>query len=141
MSRAWPFEEVTEAGGAPPPVDPREFTSRYGVEGTDAVLIRIGRSGWQLVLVAADGSWEKWVYPDQDAAGAAARAVGIEHIHRDHYPEDVRVRMNARRRSKAEFDRAAYQEQGRVGPVIPYPENRPRPAAGGGRRGGRREQV
>jgi hypothetical protein len=39
----------------------------------------------------------------------------------------MRVRMNARQRPPGDFDAAPYPEQGHVGPVIPYPENRPRP--------------
>jgi hypothetical protein len=34
--------------------------------------------------------------------------------------------MNAYQRPSIDFDKAAYPEQGSVGPVIPYPENRPR---------------
>ena len=47
-------------------------------------------------------------------------------VHAGEYPEEMRVRMNAFRRTADDFDRAAYPEQGAVGPVIPYPENRPR---------------
>jgi hypothetical protein len=36
------------------------------------------------------------------------------------------VRINSHPRPAVDFDRAAYPEQGAVGPVIPYPENRPR---------------
>jgi hypothetical protein len=36
------------------------------------------------------------------------------------------VKINSLRRSPEDFDRHAYPEQGGVGPVIPYPENRPR---------------
>jgi hypothetical protein len=50
-------------------------------------------------------------------------------VHVGEYPEELRVRMNAYRRPSDDFDRAAYPEQGAVGPVIPYPENRPRTQA------------
>jgi hypothetical protein len=129
MSRAWPFQEVTEATGPSRPVDPLEFVARFSPETTDAVVVRIGISGAQLVLVAEDGYWDKWVYPSVEGAQDVALAVGIEAVHVGEYPEDVRVRMNAYRRPKADFDHGAYQEQGRVGPIIPYPENRPREAS------------
>ena len=142
MSRAWPFEDVTEATGPARPLDPREFVALRGLEGTAAVVIRIGLSGAQLTLVDGRGFWEKWVYPSSPEAVAAASAVGITDVHEGEYPEEVRVRMNAYRRSKEDFDRSAYPEQGSVGPVIPYPENRPRDRGAGGLReadGGRRE--
>lgn len=133
MSRAWPFEEVTEATGTGRPIDPAGFVDLYPAQDSDAVVVRIGLNGAQLVLVAPDGFWDKWVYPDVEAAADAARAVGIDRVHLGEYPEDVRVRMNAYRRPKEDFDHGAYQEQGRVGPVIPYPENRFRDREGGDR--------
>ena len=134
MARAWPFEEVTEATGPSRARDPSEFVVDHAPDSCDAVVIRIGSNGVQLVLVGEDGSWERWVYTDTKAAAAAARAVGIETVHEGEFPEDLRVRMNAYRRPKSDLDHAAYQEQGRVGPVIPYPENRPRELAGSAHR-------
>jgi len=101
-----------------------------GREEVDAVAIRIGLNGAQLVLVDSTGEWERWVYPSPDEAAEVAGALEIP-LHAGQYPEEVRVRMNRHRRSADSFRRAAYPEQGRVGPVIPYPENRPRRAAGG----------
>lgn len=120
--RAWPFENVPE-GGRRQIRTPQEFISQR--DGVDAVVVRIGLNDAQLVLVDGDGAWDRWVYPSEDEATEVARSLGVE-VHEGHYPEDVRVRMNARVRPPAEFDRGAYPEQGRVGPVIPYPENRPR---------------
>ena len=122
MSRAWPFENQPEA-----PVrarTPAEFVERAG-EGTDAVVIRIGLNDAQLVLIDGEGRWDRWVYHSQDEATREAEKLGVD-VHVGEYPEEVRVRMNAHRRPADDFDRAAYPEQGRVGPVIPYPENRPR---------------
>jgi hypothetical protein len=122
MARAWPFENTPEA---PERIrTPAEFVERTG-EGTVAVVIRIGLNDAQLVLIDAHGRWDRWVYHSLDEATAEAEKLGIE-THEGEYPEEVRVRMNNFQRPTEDFDRAAYPEQGRVGPVIPYPENRPR---------------
>lgn len=120
--RAWPFEDVPE-GGRRKARTPQDFIA--GRSGVDAMVIRIGLNDAQLVLVDPDGAWDRWVYHSEEAAKEIADSLGVE-VHSGEYPEGVRVRMNARRRPAAEFDRAAYPEQGRVGPAISYPENRPR---------------
>jgi hypothetical protein len=100
------------------------------------VVVRIGGHDAQVVVVDADGAWDRWVYHSMDEATAAAEELGIP-VHTGRYPEELRVRMNAYRRPAADFDAGAYPEQGRVGPVIPYPENRPRrPAPDPGTRSG-----
>lgn len=130
MVRAWPFEDVAEGG-----VDltrvrhPEDFVAASG-EGTVAVVVHIGLHDAQLVLVDADGRWNRWVYHSTAEAEAAARSLGVP-MHVGEFPEDVRVRMNAYQRPREDFDRAAYPEQGAVGPVINYPENRPRRIAEG----------
>jgi hypothetical protein len=88
-------------------------------------VVRIGLHDAQLVVVDARGAWDRWVYHSVDEAKAAAETLGIP-VHVGEYPEPLRVRMNSHRRPAGDFDRGAYPEQGRVGPVIPYPENRPR---------------
>ena len=122
MARAWPFEDKAE------PQErfhrPDDFVARMG-EGVEAVVVRIGLNDAQLVLVDAKGRWERWVYHSDEEAKAAAAGLGVP-VHENEYPEELRVRINAYRRPAEEFDRGAYPEQGRVGPVIPYPENRPR---------------
>ena len=131
MARAWPFEDRPEA-----PVrarTPAEYVERAG-EGTEGVVIRIGLNDAQLVLIDGDGRWDRWVYHSLEEATEEAEKLGIE-VHVGEYPEEVRVRMNAYRRPPEDFDRAAYPEQGRVGPVIPYPENRPRFDAEGSQSG------
>lgn len=125
MARAWPFEDKPEA-----PVRarfPADFAERDRT-GTEAVVIRIGLNDAQLVLVDGDGRWDRWVYHSLDEARGEAEKLGVP-VHVGEYPEEVRVRMNAYRRPSDDFDRAAYPEQGAVGPVIPYPENRPRTQA------------
>ena len=122
MARAWPFEDKPE------PTErvrmPEDFAARDRA-GTEAVVIRIGLNDAQLVLIDGDGRWDRWVYHSMDEARAEADKLGVE-VHVGEYPEEVRVRMNAYQRPADDFDRAAYPEQGHVGPVIPYPENRPR---------------
>lgn len=98
-----------------------------GRRGLDAVAVRIGLNGAQLVLVDDTGEWERWIYSSMDEAASAARDLDIP-VHTGGYPEEVRARMNRHRRQAPSFGRAAYPEQGRVGPIIPYPENRPRRA-------------
>jgi hypothetical protein len=124
VARTWPFERKGEP--REPWRAPEDFRARQGPE-TEAVVVRIGLNGAQLVLVDGDGAWERWVYPSEDDAVAAAERLGIA-VHHG-YPEHVRVRMNARVRPLEEFELAPYPEQGRVGPVNSYPENRPRRVA------------
>jgi hypothetical protein len=121
VSRAWPFEGKSEEE---PVRDPEGFVAQAG-DGTEAVVIRIGLRDAQLVLVDANGGWRRWVYPSVDRAETVARSLGIP-VHVGEYPEATRVRMNQRRRTASDFDSGAYPEQGEVGPVIPYRENRPR---------------
>jgi hypothetical protein len=125
VSRAWPFEDVSEGGVDPRSVRyPQDFVAASG-EGTDAVVVRIGLHDAQLVLVDADGRWSRWVYHSTHEAEGVAQSLGVP-VHVGEYPEDLRVRMNAYRRPREDFERGAYPEQGAVGPVINYPENRPR---------------
>lgn len=125
MSRAWPFEDRPEgqAGSSRSFDRPEDFVARR--EGTEAIVVRIGLNDAQLVLVDGRGAWQRWVYPSFDEAREIAGTLGVE-VHEGEYPEQTRVRMNAYQRSAEDFERGAYPEQGNVGPVIPYPENRPR---------------
>jgi hypothetical protein len=122
MSRAWPFEEKSE----PLPVvhEPEDFLAQAPAV-TEAVVVRIGLRDAQLVLIDGEGGWKRWVYPTVERATEVAESLGVA-VHIGGYPEGVRVRMNGRRRSADEFDRGAYPEQGEVGPVNSYRENRPR---------------
>jgi hypothetical protein len=122
MARAWPFEDVPEGGRNLR--SPEDFVGARG-EGTEAVVIRIGLHDAQLVLVDRRGSWQRWVYHSTEEATSTAERLRIP-VHVGEYPEEMRVRMNAFQRPSEDFDKAAYPEQGAVGPVIPYPENRPR---------------
>ena len=121
MERAWPFEGVEETEKFRQPSDLIEARGN----GVEAVVIRIGLHDAQLVLVDGDGRWQRWVYHSVEEATAAAEELALP-VHIGEYPEELRVRINRYVRTPQEFDRAAYPEQGSVGPVIPYPENRPR---------------
>lgn len=122
MSRAWPFEGKEEAA---PIRSPEEFIRRLGSEGAEAVVIRIGVNDAQLVLVDGDGRWDRWVYHSVEEATEAGEALGVP-VHVGEYPEETRVRINKYQPPPERWEGPAYPEQGEVGPVIPYPENRPR---------------
>ncbi|MGH2754939.1 MAG: hypothetical protein ACRDLB_10955 [Actinomycetota bacterium] len=128
MSRAWPFESKSE--GIEKVREPRDFLRRFGTEGTEAVVIRIGMNDAQLLLVDGRGYWDRWVYHSVEDATRVAEGLGLS-VHEGGYPEETRVRIGKYQPGAEHYDRAAYPEQGEVGPVIPYPENRPRrvPAA------------
>lgn len=120
MARAWPFEGAEETDAIR---RPDQFASAR--EGVEAVVIRIGLNDAQLVLVDGRGAWQRWVYRSVEEASEIAKRLDVP-VHEGEYPEGLRVRINSYQRPAADFDRAAYPEQGGVGPVIPYPENRPR---------------
>lgn len=124
MAREWPFEGVDDAPQRGYK-HPRNFIEARGKDGTEAIVIRIGLNDAQLVLVDGAGFWDRWVYHSVDEATEIAKPLGVE-IHVGEYPEKTRVRINGHARPKKDFEEAAYPEQGAVGPVIPYPENRPR---------------
>jgi len=120
MSRAWPFEGEQDLE---PVRVPAQFVEQR--EGTEAVVVRIGLNDAQLVLVDGTGAWQRWVYHSVEEAQQVAEALGVP-VHLGEYPEELRVRINGFQRPAHDFDRHAYPEQGGVGPVMPYRENRPR---------------
>lgn len=122
VERAWPFEDKPEPTRRLK--NPEDFVALHP-HGTEAVVVRIGLNDAQIVLIDEQGAWDRWVYHSLEEAKEEAEKLGVP-VHAGEYPEKTRVRMNAYRRPAADFDRAAYPEQGQVGPVISYPENRPR---------------
>lgn len=120
--RAWPFEDKAEGGVRIR--TPEQYVAHAG-DGTEGVVVRIGMNDAQLVLVSPEGAWDRWVYHSLDEAKSVAEALGVP-VHEGEYPEELRVRINRYQRPAGSFDRAAYPEQGRVGPTPSYPENRPR---------------
>jgi len=123
MRRAWPFEQKSE--GIEKIRSPRDFLDKLGAEGSEAVVIRIGMNDAQLVMVDSRGFWDRWVYHSVAEALEVASSLGVP-VHDGEYPEETRVRIGKYQPGPEHFDKAAYPEQGEVGPVIPYPENRPR---------------
>jgi len=120
MARAWPFEGQQDVE---PVRVPAQFVEQR--QGTEAVVVRIGLNDAQLVLVDGRGAWQRWVYHSVEEAQQVAEALGVP-VHVGEYPEALRVKINSFQRPPEDFDRSAYPEQGGVGPVIPYRENRPR---------------
>jgi hypothetical protein len=123
VERAWPFEDTPEGGRNLR--GPEDFVDWRGREGTEAVVVRIGNHDAQLVLVDAEGRWNRWVYHSVGECKAIAGELGLT-IHEGEYPEELRVRINSFRRTPEEFDSGAYPEQGAVGPLVPYKEARTR---------------
>ena len=123
MKRAWPFEGTEEFEVKVR--RPKDFLARYGTEGTEAVVIRIGMNDAQLVLVDGEGRWDRWVFTSVEDAEKAGKDLGLE-VHVGEYPEATRVRIGKYVPPDQHFEDNAYPEQGEVGPVSPYPENRPR---------------
>ncbi|MDQ4142917.1 MAG: hypothetical protein M3198_04090 [Actinomycetota bacterium] len=123
MARAWPFEDKPEPTRRLK--NPEDFVKARGADGMEAVVIRIGLNDAQVVLVDGRGAWDRWVYHSLEEAEEVAKDLGIP-VHVGEYPEKTRVRMGSYQRPAQDFDKAAYPEQGNVGPVISYPENRPR---------------
>jgi hypothetical protein len=123
MERAWPFESHSDP--APEPRSPDEFVARAAGD-VEAVIMRLGLNGAQAILVSPSGSWRRWVYPSVETAVEAARGAGCL-VHEGEFPEALRLRLNAYRRPPEDYERAPYPEQGWVGPVNFYPENRPPP--------------
>lgn len=120
MARAWPFEGEIDAE---PVRTPAHFLEQRS--DVEAVVIRIGLNDAQLVLVDGAGAWQRWVYHSVEEATEIAESLGLT-PHVGEYPEELRVKMNSYQRPARDFDKHPYPEQGGVGPVIPYPENRPR---------------
>ncbi len=123
MSRAWPFEGRSE--GIEKIRGPEDFIDKLGRDGSDAVVIRIGLNDAMLVLVDQRGRWERWVYHSMEEAGSVAATLDVP-VHTGEYPEELRVRIGKYQPGAEHYEKAAYPEQGEVGPVMPYPENRPR---------------
>lgn len=121
MAKDPPHEDAPQRGYK----QPKDFLEARGTDGAEAMVIRIGLNDAQLVLVDGQGFWDRWVYHSVDEATEIATGLGID-VHEGEYPEKTRVRINSYQRPRHDYEKGAYPEQGVVGPVNPYPENRPR---------------
>jgi hypothetical protein len=83
-------------------------TSREDVE---ASILRIGLNNTQVVLIAADGEWLRFVVKSPEAAASMCERLKIE-AH-DSFPEHLRVKIGAYRRDPADWAKAPYPEQSR----------------------------
>jgi hypothetical protein len=88
---------------------PRRFVkTRQNVE---AVIMPIGLHTAQVVLVAEDGEWLRFVVPSIEGAKTMCERLKIE-AH-EGYPEHLRQRMSAYRRSPEDWAAAPYPERDR----------------------------
>jgi hypothetical protein len=57
----------------------RAFAKSHGT--VEAVVQRIGKDTWDLILVDTDGAWDRWVFESkEDAEGAAGSAGATVHV-------------------------------------------------------------
>jgi hypothetical protein len=78
--------------GATVSKDARAFVASH--RGVEAVVQRIGADTFDLILVDADGNWDRWVMPSAEDATAAAEVLGV--AAHDGWTEDLARRMNRR---------------------------------------------
>jgi hypothetical protein len=60
----------------------------------DAVVQRIGHDTWDLILIDADGAWDRWVFSSRDEASAAGEAAGAS-VH-DGWTDELSQRVTRR---------------------------------------------
>ncbi len=61
----------------------------------EAVLQRVGRDTWDLLVIDVDGAWVREVFATPEAAEEACRALGLR-VHRGWDDPRMARRMNAR---------------------------------------------
>lgn len=91
----------------PTAITPREFVrTRSGVE---ASLMRIGLNTAQVVLIAEDGEWLRFVV---DSLGTARELCSrLKIATHDGYPDHLRKRVGSFTRSSRDWAEAAYPER------------------------------
>jgi hypothetical protein len=70
----------------------RDFVASH--QGVEALVQRVGRDTFDLIVVDADGNWTRVVFDARDDAAAAATDLGLE-LH-DGWTADLAKRMNRR---------------------------------------------
>lgn len=86
---------------------PKEFTrTRSAVE---AVIMRIGLNTTQVILIAEDGEWLRFVVADIETAKTMCTRLGIES--HEGYPDHLRLRVSKHTRSREDWAQAPYPER------------------------------
>ncbi len=86
-------------------------------DGVEAVTQRIGAHSTQVILVASSGEWSRVVVESPEAARALCDRLGVPG--HEGWPDDLRRRMTAWRRSPEDWARAPYPERGGAGLLAP----------------------
>lgn len=93
----------------PPNETPRDFVrTRQGVE---AVIMRIGLNTTQVILVAEDGEWLRYVVPTVERANDMCERLKIP-FH-EGYPDHLRRRVASHTRTRRDWIEAPYPERQR----------------------------
>jgi hypothetical protein len=65
-------------------------------EGVEAIVQRIGRDTFDLLLVDKDGNWTRGVFQSEEQCKQTAQELGIEAVHADWDDEALAKRMTRR---------------------------------------------
>lgn len=80
-------------------------------DSVEASIQRVGLNNTQVILIAEDGEWLRFVVPSPDDAQKFCQKLRIEG--HDGYPDHLRQRMSGYRRSPEDWREAPYPEQNR----------------------------
>lgn len=86
---------------------PQEFVKRK--KEVEAVIMHIGLNTTQVILIAEDGEWIRYVVPSLDAAKETCKRLGVEY--HEGYPDHLRLRMANYKRSPRDWAEAPYPER------------------------------
>lgn len=93
----------------PPDETPQQFVrTRAGVE---AVVMRIGLNTTQVILIAEDGEWLRFVVPSEERAKDMCERLKIPY--HQGYPDHLRKRVGSHSRSRRDWLEAPYPERTR----------------------------
>ena len=76
------------------PADLRRFVAEH--EGVEAVVQRIGRETFDLLLIDGEGNWTRGVFLSEEECRATARELGVQQVHDGWDDEGIAKRMNRR---------------------------------------------
>ena len=86
---------------------PLEFINRK--QDVEGAIMHIGGHTAQVVLVASDGEWLRYVVPSMEAAKTVCERLGIPS--HEGYPDHLRQRMAAYKRTPEDWAAAPYPEK------------------------------